>query len=195
MLIPLHMVRTGVTGVDPSANHETFMKLCKRTMIFRVFPVVPYYVWISHLNFPRSTWHQVLPQGAFQSQLAAQVQGWSRHHDQLAKASDKLGQRVRKYNVLYNGKYMLDRIRMTKASIQIMFFVLQAINESTNTLHLFSPIKNGHRHEACPISAKTMYNTYSLDHWKKYAWFPVSNNSNVHSHGWRIPIFMIRSQE
>jgi hypothetical protein len=44
MLIPLHMVRTGVTGVDPSTNHETFLKLCKGTMIFRVFVVVPYYV-------------------------------------------------------------------------------------------------------------------------------------------------------
>ena len=43
--------------------------------------------------------HQVLPQGAFQSQLAAQVQGWSRHHDQLAKASDKLGQRVKSENL------------------------------------------------------------------------------------------------
>ena len=60
MLIPLHMVRTGVTGVDPSTNHEFFLKLCKGTMIFRVFVVVPYYVWISHLcstsDLPRSTW-------------------------------------------------------------------------------------------------------------------------------------------
>ena len=82
-------------------------------MIFRVFVAVPYYVWISHLNLPRSTWHQVLPQGAFQSQLAAQVQGWAGRHDQLAKASEKLGQRVKSENlgeqinnVLYKGKYI-----------------------------------------------------------------------------------------
>ena len=47
-----------------------------------------------------------------------------------------------------------------------------------------------------PISAKTMYKTYSLDYLKKpYTWFPMSNDSNVHPHGGRITMVLIRSQE